>query len=109
MQWVSGQKAQVIRRWIGSVLEKIIYYKAKHQRILAEAAITLQHDMHRDILTNNILPFLGLPPLYSFESGDHYDEDDEALWGEDDEEDSYDEEGGDSMSWEDDDEEGADY
>ncbi len=61
-----GEKAQVIRRWIRIVLGKIIHYQAEHQRILDEAGNALHRDLPKDILTNNILPFLALP-AYSFE------------------------------------------
>ena len=56
-----GEKAQAIRRWIGSVLDKIILYKGEHQHVLEEAENTLQLALPKDILTNNILPFLALP------------------------------------------------
>ncbi len=56
-----GGKAQAIRRWIRSVLRKIVHYKAEHQRILDEAVTTLQHDLPRDIMMNNVMPFLVLP------------------------------------------------
>ena len=38
----SGQKSQVIQRWIGSVMRKIIHYKAEHQRVLSEATVLLE-------------------------------------------------------------------
>ena len=59
--WDYGEKAAAISRWVKSVLGKIIHYKAQHQRILDEAATTLQLDLPRDILKNNVLPFLELP------------------------------------------------
>ena len=57
-----GEKAQVIRRWLRSVLDKILRYKAEHQGILDEAASTLVLASPRDIVRNNVLPFLELPP-----------------------------------------------
>ena len=60
-----GEKAQAIRRWISSVLGKIVHYKAEHQRVLNEAAATLQLAFPHDILMNNVLPFLELPALTS--------------------------------------------
>ena len=57
-----GEKAQAIRRWLRSVLGKMIHYKAEHQRILDEAASTLVLALPRDIVRNNVLPFLELPP-----------------------------------------------
>ena len=69
-----GEKAQTIRRWIRSVLLKITRYQAEHHRLLNEAESTLELILpNNDILVNNILPFLNLPP-YTFELGN--DEDD---------------------------------
>eukprot|EP00984_Skeletonema_dohrnii_P011828 scaffold4743_cov102-Skeletonema_dohrnii-CCMP3373.AAC.4 len=68
-----GEKAQAVRRWIRSVLGKIIHYKAQHQRVLEEAATTLQVALPQDIVIKNVLPFLELPS-YTFEVGDHEDE-----------------------------------
>ena len=57
-----GEKAQAIRRWIRSVLRKIIHYQAEHQRVLNEATTTLELVIpHYDIVMNNVLPFLQLP------------------------------------------------
>ena len=64
-----GEKARVIRWWITVVLNKINHYKSKHQRILNEAAATLQFALPRDILTNSVLPFLELPS-HTFEEQD---------------------------------------
>ena len=61
-----GGKAQVIRRWISSVLGKIIHYKAEHRSLLNKAATTLQHALPNDIVLENVLPFLELPS-YTFE------------------------------------------
>ena len=63
-----GSKAQAIRTWIGSVLRKINHYKAEHQRVLDEAASTLQFVLPHDIATNNVLCFLELPS-HTFEEG----------------------------------------
>ena len=57
----SGEKAQAIRRWIRSVIGKINHFKAEHQRILDEAATTLQCTLPHEIVTNNVLAFLELP------------------------------------------------
>eukprot|EP00574_Skeletonema_japonicum_P005899 CAMPEP_0201714210 /NCGR_PEP_ID=MMETSP0593-20130828/791_1 /ASSEMBLY_ACC=CAM_ASM_000672 /TAXON_ID=267983 /ORGANISM="Skeletonema japonicum, Strain CCMP2506" /LENGTH=105 /DNA_ID=CAMNT_0048203475 /DNA_START=42 /DNA_END=356 /DNA_ORIENTATION=- len=57
-----GEKAQVIRRWLRFVLDKILRYKAGHQGILDEAGSTLVLALPRDIVRNNVLPFLELPP-----------------------------------------------
>ena len=62
-----GREARAIRRWIRSVLRKINHYKAEHERLLDEAAPTLQVVLPPDILTNNVLPFLELPS-YTFEA-----------------------------------------
>ena len=62
-----GGKAQAIRTWIRSVIGKIIHYQAEHQRLLdEEVATTLQLALPRDIVMNNVLPFLELPS-YTFE------------------------------------------
>ena len=65
-----GEKARALRRWIRSVLRKIIHYKAEHQRLLNEAASTLQFALPQDIMVNNVLPFLELPS-HMFEVGGH--------------------------------------
>jgi len=56
-----GEKARTIRSWIRSLLGKIIEYKAHHQRIMDEAATTLQLALSQDVLANHVLPFLELP------------------------------------------------
>ncbi|KAK1737809.1 hypothetical protein QTG54_011581 [Skeletonema marinoi] len=66
-----GEKARAIRTWIRSVLGKIIHYIAGHQRLLDEQVATaLELALPRDIVMNNILPFLELPS-FTFEVGDH--------------------------------------
>jgi len=72
-----GGKARALRRWIRSVLHKIIQYKAQHQHVLEEAAATLQVALPQDIVIKNVLPFLELPS-YTFEVGDHDDEEDDS-------------------------------
>ena len=65
-----GEKAREIQRWIRSVLDKIIHYKAEHRRLLSEAAMTLELvSPNYDIVMNNVLPFLELPS-YTFEVED---------------------------------------
>ena len=61
-----GEKAQAMRRWIRSILGKVGHYQEEHQRVLREAATTLQFALPRDIAINNVLPFLDLPP-HTFE------------------------------------------
>ncbi len=56
-----GKKTRVIQTWILVVLHQINHYKAEHQRVLDEAATTLQLALPRDIVMNNVLPFLDLP------------------------------------------------
>ena len=68
-----GEKAREIRRWIRSVLGKIVRYQAEHDRVLNEAATTLQLALPRDIVMNGVLPFLELP-LHTFEVEDASDE-----------------------------------
>ena len=68
-----GEKARAIRTWIRSVLGKIVHYQAEHQRVLDDAATTLQLALPQDILMKNVLPFLELPP-HTFEVRDHEDD-----------------------------------
>ncbi len=58
-----GEKARVIRRWIRSVLHKIMHYQAEHRHInlVDEVTAKLQLALPHDIVTNNILLFLELP------------------------------------------------
>ena len=71
-----GEKAQTIRRWIRSVLRKIIDYQEEHRRLLEQdVATTLQLVLsNSDIVMNNVLPFLELPS-YTFDVGDDDEED----------------------------------
>jgi hypothetical protein len=69
----AGEMALAIRTWIRSVLGKIIPYKAEHQRFVDEAATSLQLALPRDIVMNNVLPFLELPS-YTFELENHEEE-----------------------------------
>ena len=61
-----GEKAREIRAWIGSVLRKIVRYRAEHQRTLDEAAAALQPALPNDIVLKNVLAFLELPS-YTFD------------------------------------------
>ena len=64
-----GEKTQAMRRWIRSVLRKIIRYQEGHRRLLEEAATTLEPVLpNNDIVRNNVLPFLKLPS-HTFEMG----------------------------------------
>jgi len=82
-----GKKAQAIRTWIRSVLRKIILYQAWHQRYLnEEIATTLPPVLPRDIVMNNVLPFLELPS-HTFELVDHEEEVDDSVREEEVEED----------------------
>ena len=67
----TGEKANAIRRWIRSVLRKVVRYKAKHQRVLDGAATTIQLALPQDIVMNSVLPFLQLPS-YSFDGEEEY-------------------------------------
>mmetsp|Transcript_12101 Transcript_12101/g.17393 ORF Transcript_12101/g.17393 Transcript_12101/m.17393 type:complete len:103 (-) Transcript_12101:245-553(-) len=67
-----GEKAQTIRWWIRSVLDKMIHYTAEHQRVLDVAAATLELISPRDLVMNNVLPLLELPP-HRFGVEDHED------------------------------------
>ena len=66
-----GEKARTIRRWIRSVLDKIILYQAEHRRLLEEDVVTILEHLipNDDIKRNNVLPFLELPS-YTFERDD---------------------------------------
>ena len=71
-----GEKARAIRRWIRSVRFKITHYQDEHRRLLNEAATALVFVLSsNDVVMNNVLPFLELPP-YTFEVGDDNEEDD---------------------------------
>ena len=56
-----GGKAKAIRRWIRTVLDKIIRYTEEHRRCVNEAGAILQPSFQYDILFKNVLPFLNLP------------------------------------------------
>ena len=58
---VDGKKGEVIQEWMTSVLRKVIYYKAEHNRSLKVAAAAFQPFVPNDIVTKNIIPFLELP------------------------------------------------
>ena len=70
--WLVGEKARAIRRWIRSLLGKYVHYRVAHQRVLNEAAATLQFALPRGILMNNVLPFLELPSN-TFEGAQDYE------------------------------------
>ena len=57
-----GGKAIAISGWITRVLRKIIDYKAQHRELVVEAAPTLMVSLPSDVVVNNVLPFLELPP-----------------------------------------------
>jgi len=67
--YAAGEKAQVIREWVRSVLRKIIHYQAEHQRLLNEAGSTLHHALPHVIVMNDVLSFLKLPS-HTFELED---------------------------------------
>ena len=73
-----GGKVRVIRWWIREILGKINQYKAEHQRILDEAAITLQLALPRDIVINNVIPLLALPS-HTFEVEDQDMEENDSV------------------------------
>ena len=52
-EWIGIEKAQVIRRWIRSVIDKMNHYKAEHQRLLNEAATLLELAMWKANLDDN--------------------------------------------------------
>ena len=71
-----GEKASTIGGWVIVVLRKINHYKTEHQRMLGEAGSSLQHVLPHDIVINNILSFLELPP-HTFEVEDPVADDQE--------------------------------
>ncbi len=74
-----GEMARLIRGWIRSALRKIIRYQAEHQRLLTEEVATaLQLALPRDIVMNNVLPFLELQS-HTYEVEEYpEDEDDDS-------------------------------
>ncbi len=84
--FVEGEKAQVIRGLIRSILDKMAHYQAEHRRVLDEAATTLDLALPRDIVMKNVLSFLELPP-HSFGVEDHEDGSEEDDSEEDDDSD----------------------
>jgi hypothetical protein len=65
---IEGGKGQAVIEWIGSVLHKLVGYKAQHRNLLTEAATALVEDLSlpQDIVMKHVLPLLELPP-YTFE------------------------------------------
>ncbi len=57
----------------------MIYYKAEHQRVLDVATTTLELALHRDIVMNNVLSFLELPP-HRFGVEDHEEAEEEEQY-----------------------------
>ena len=57
-----GGKTRVIQEWIRRILRKIADYKVQHRHVLNEASSTLQLVLPCDIVLNNIVSFLELPP-----------------------------------------------
>eukprot|EP00986_Skeletonema_menzelii_P015767 scaffold12636_cov88-Skeletonema_menzelii.AAC.2 len=76
-----GEKGQTIRRWIRSVLRKIIDYQVEHRRLLEEDVATTLLELvlpNNDIVMNNVLPFLELPS-HTFELVDDEDDSDDEM------------------------------
>jgi len=64
-----GEKDRAVKRWIRSVLRKIVDNKQQHCNILAEATATLVEELvllPQDIVVKLVLHFLELPS-YTFE------------------------------------------
>lgn len=70
-----GKKSQTIQFWIRSLLLQMNKYKAEHRSYLNEAAATLDLALTKDILFNNVLPFLELPS-HIFDGGEDEEEED---------------------------------
>ena len=60
-EFAISPKARAIKRWIRSLLRKLVHYKAEHQRLLDETETTLQLALPQEIV-RNIIPFLELSP-----------------------------------------------
>jgi hypothetical protein len=74
-----GGKGQAVKQWIRSVLRKLVDYKQQYRNLLTEATTILVEDLAllpRDIVLNNVLPFLELPS-YTFEGEEEEDEEEE--------------------------------
>ena len=52
-KWFEGEKAQVIRTWIRSVIDKMNHYKAEHQCLMKEAATLLELAIWKANLDDN--------------------------------------------------------
>jgi hypothetical protein len=64
-----GEEGRAVKRWIISVLRKIVDYKQQHYNMLTKATTTLVEELAllpQDIAINNVLPFLELPS-FTFE------------------------------------------
>ena len=97
-----GEKARAIRRWIRSILFKIIDYQEEHQRILDEFATTLQLALPNDIVVNNVLFFLELPS-HTFEvEGDEDEEELDASYSEGEETEREEDSSGNEEEWDND-------
>ena len=72
----AGRKARAIRRWIRSLIRKITRYQEEHDRLLNEAATTLQFALPQDIVTKSVLPLLELPS-HTFEVEEEESDSDE--------------------------------
>ena len=56
-----GKKAKAIQLWMTSVLRKVIYYKAEHNRSLKVSAAAFQPFVPNDIVSKNVSSFFELP------------------------------------------------
>ena len=64
----TGEKARAIQEWMERVLDKIIHYKAEHERFIEAATpIVLPSNV---VVRMNVFPFLQLP-LYTFQGEDN--------------------------------------
>ena len=66
---IEGGKGLAVKRWIRSVLRKIVDYKQQHCSMLTEATTPLVEELAlfpQDIVMNNVIPFLKLPS-FTFE------------------------------------------
>ena len=68
-------KAKAIQDWIARILRKITHYTAEHQHTLTKVSAALQLTLPNDIVRDDVLSLLELPP-HRFDVDFHDDDDD---------------------------------
>jgi hypothetical protein len=72
-----GEKGRAVKRWIRSVLRKLVDYKQQYRDLLTTLVDDHLALLPRDIVLNNVLPFLEMPSYTTFEGEDEEDEGEE--------------------------------